>query len=125
MKIMIDMNLSPSWVPLLESNGYTTTHWSQTGSASAPDSEIMEWVRKHGYVVFTHDLDYGSLLFVTQAIAPSVIQLRSEDVRPSTAGPIVLEALRKAEKAIAQGALVIIDPRKNRIRLLPLKKNNP
>jgi predicted nuclease of predicted toxin-antitoxin system len=125
MKIMIDMNLSPSWVPFLESNGYTATHWSQTGSISAPDSEIMEWARKHGYVVFTHDLDYGSLLFVTQVIAPSVIQLRSEDVRPSTVGLIVLEALRKAEKAIAQGALVTIDPRKNRIRLLPLKKNNP
>ena len=124
MNIMIDMNLSPSWVPLLESHGYTATHWSQTGSVSATDREIMEWARKHRYVVFTHDLDYGSLLFVTQAIAPSVIQLRSEDVRPSTTGPIVLEALRKAEEAIAQGALVTIDPRKNRIRLLPLKKKN-
>ena len=122
---MIDMNLSPSWVFLLEANGHTATHWSRMGSVSAPDSEIMEWARKQGYVVFTHDLDYGSLLFVTQAIAPSVIQLRSEDVRPSTAGSIVLETLRKAEEAIAQGALVTIDSRKNRIRLLPLKKNNP
>ena len=40
MNIMIDMNLSPSWVPLLESHGYTATHWSQTGSVSAPDNEI-------------------------------------------------------------------------------------
>ena len=96
MNIMIDMNLSPSWVPLLEANGYTATHWSRTGSVSAPDSEIMEWARKHGHVAFTHDLDYGSLLFVTQAIAPSVIQLRSEDVRPSTVGSIVLEALRNS-----------------------------
>ncbi len=55
----------------------------------------------------------------------SVIQLRSEDVRPSTAAPIVLEALRKAVKEIAQGVLVTIDPRKNRIRLLPLKKKIP
>ncbi len=29
MKIMIDINLSPSWFPLLESQGYTATHWSQ------------------------------------------------------------------------------------------------
>ena len=125
MKILFDMNPSPSWVFLLEANGHTATHWSRMGSFSAPDSEIMEWARKHGYAVFTHDLDYGALLFVTQAIAPSVIQLRSEDVRPSTTGSIVLEALRKAEEAIAQGALVTIDSRKNRIRLLPLKKNNP
>jgi len=124
MKILIDMNLSPSWIPLLKKAGFEATHWSHIGSVSAPDTEIMEWARNHGYAVFTHDLDYGSLLFSTQAIAPSVIQLRSEDVRPSTAAPIVLEALRKAEKEIANGVLVTIDPRKNRIRLLPLKKNN-
>jgi len=125
MKILIDMNLSPSWVPFLKEEGYDATHWSQIGSVSAPDTEIMEWARNHEYTVFTHDLDYGTLLFATQAIAPSVIQLRSEDVRPSTAAPIVLEALRKAEKEIAKGVLVTIDPRKNRIRLLPLKKKIP
>ena len=122
MNNLIDMNLSPSWIPLLKSHGYSATHWSQIGSISAPDTEVMEWARNHGCVVFTHDLDYGALLFVTQAIDPSVVQLRSEDIRPSTAGAMVLEALRKAQPEIERGTLVTIDARKNRIRLLPLKK---
>jgi len=76
MKILVDMNLSPSWIPLLEADGYETKHWSQVGSPSAPDTEIMQWARENRFVVLTHDLDYGALLFATQTTAPSVIQLR-------------------------------------------------
>lgn len=124
MKVLLDMNLSPSWISLLEAEGYETKHWSQIGSPSAPDSEIMQWARENGFVVFTHDLDYGALLFATQTIAPSVIQLRIEDIRPKSVGEIVLQALRKAKNQIEQGALVTIDIRKGRIHLLPLGRKN-
>jgi len=124
MKILVDMNLSPSWIPLLEADGYETKHWSQVGSPSAPDTEIMQWARENRFVVLTHDLDYGALLFATQTTAPSVIQLRVEDIRPKNVGEIVLQALRKAKNQIEQGALVTIDIRKNRIHLLPLGGKN-
>jgi len=124
MKILVDMNLSPSWIPLLEADGYETKHWSQIGSPSAPDTEIMQWARENGFVVFTHDLDYGALLFATQTTAPSVIQLRIEDIRPQNVGEILLQALRKVKNQIKQGALVTIDIRKSRIHLLPLGGEN-
>ncbi|MGZ8245257.1 DUF5615 family PIN-like protein [Methylomagnum sp.] len=121
MKILLDMNLSPLWVPFLQAAGYTVKHWSEIGDITAPDTEIMEWARLNGYIVFTHDLDFGALLFATGATAPSVIQIRTEDIRPKSVGNMVLLALQKAENEIRQGALVSIDPKKNRIRLLPLK----
>ncbi len=121
MKIVLDMNLSPVWVPYLEDRGYEVMHWSEIGSVSAPDTEIMEWARNNDFVVFTHDLDFGALLYTTKATAPSVIQLRIEDIRPESVGELVLIALSKAKNEIKQGALITIDPRKNRIRLLPLK----
>jgi predicted nuclease of predicted toxin-antitoxin system len=31
MKILIDMNLSPTWVSILEEAGYKATHWSFVG----------------------------------------------------------------------------------------------
>lgn len=120
MKIVLDMNLSPTWEPFLEGNGYETKHWRNIGAIDAPDTEIMEWAKTNGYIVFTHDLDFSALLFATKASAPSVIQLRTEDVRPSSVGHLVLLALESAKEAIFQGALVTIDPRKSRIRLLPL-----
>ncbi len=122
MKIVIDMNLSPLWASLLRENGYDAKHWSEIGAGDAPDSEIMKWAGQNGYIVFTHDLDFGTLLYATNATTPSVIQLRTEDIRPSAMGNQVLFALRKAEQELHDGALVTVDPRKNRLRLLPLKK---
>ncbi len=39
MKILIDMNLSPAWVEVLEKAGHTASHWSTVGSLNAPDRE--------------------------------------------------------------------------------------
>lgn len=62
MKILVDMNLSPSWVEFLKSRGYEAYHWSTIGDFSASDSVILEWVKENGCAVFTHDLDFGALL---------------------------------------------------------------
>lgn len=35
MKILLDMNLSPDWVPVLESAGFEAVHWSKIGNPSA------------------------------------------------------------------------------------------
>ena len=86
MKILLDMNISPAWIPVLKDAGYLVTHWRDGGSIYASDVEIMKWARENGYIVFTHDLDFGAILFATQAKAPSVIQIRSEDIRPQVMG---------------------------------------
>jgi len=123
MKIVLDMNIPQSWVNFLNSKGHTAKHWRQIGDIRAEDTEIMEWARVNEYTVFTHDLDFGSLLYSTNANKPSVIQLRMADIVPEVAGNSVLEALDKVSNEIQEGALVIIDPNKHRIRLLPLRAN--
>jgi predicted nuclease of predicted toxin-antitoxin system len=81
----------------------------------------MEWARIQGQVVLTHDLlDFGSLLFLANTSAPSVIQIRAEHILPTFVGPAVLETLDVAARMLEAGALVTIDPRRRRIRLLPL-----
>jgi len=41
MKILIDMNLSPAWVRVLEEAGHSAIHWSTIGSLNAPDREVL------------------------------------------------------------------------------------
>jgi len=65
------------------------------------------------------------LLHATGAEGPSVVQLRMEEVRPSESGALLLQALIEAESALQQGALVSVEPRRRRIRLLPLRKKRP
>ncbi len=59
MKILLDMNLPPRWVEALQHGGWEAIHWSQVGDPRAADEVIMEWARQYGFVIFTHDLDYG------------------------------------------------------------------
>ena len=65
MKILIDMNLSPDWVAVFGRYNISAVHWSTVGDPREKDSIIMEWARTNGYIVFTHDLDFGSLLAAT------------------------------------------------------------
>ena len=120
MKFLIDMSLSPLWVPFFKLEGIEAVHWSAVGKPSAPDGEIMEFAAANGVIVFTHDLDFGALLATRRRDGPSVIQMRTQDVLPSTAGKAVLRAIRTAEENLLAGALVTIEPGRERIRILPI-----
>ncbi len=37
MKLLVDMNLSPRWIPLLREAGWEVAHWSAVGKANATD----------------------------------------------------------------------------------------
>jgi predicted nuclease of predicted toxin-antitoxin system len=119
LKILVDMSLSPTWVPLLARHQHSAVHWSAVGNLSADDPSIMVWAMSAGYVVFTHDLDFGTILALTHAIGPSVIQIRTQDVLPDAAGPQVLAALAQHEAELTAGAIVVIDAARMRVRVLP------
>jgi predicted nuclease of predicted toxin-antitoxin system len=62
MKLPIDMNLSPDWVPVLEEAGWETVHWSRIGKFDAPDHEILKYARSQGYIIFHMILILGLYL---------------------------------------------------------------
>lgn len=121
MKILIDMNLSPEWIVTLNGAGHQAVHWSQTGDPKAEDAAIMEWARENEHVILTHDIDFSTLLALTYAIGPSVLLVRTQDVLPASIGEMICEALARHQGEIAQGALVVLDAVKSRVRLLPIK----
>lgn len=123
MKLLVDMNLSPRWVAFLQSAGFEAVHWSQVGDPTADDAELMAYAIREKSVVLTQDLDFGSILAVTAGIDPSVVQLRSGDLRPEQIGDVVITALRQLEAQIAVGALVTIDLERVRLTFLPLLRS--
>jgi predicted nuclease of predicted toxin-antitoxin system len=78
MRVLIDMNLTPRWVPFLSVAGHEAAHWSAVGSVTATDREICEYARQHGSAVLTNDLDFPQILAHTKNAAPSIILLRGE-----------------------------------------------
>ena len=121
MKILVDMNLSPLWVPFLVTHGVEAVHWSTVGVPSAPDAQILGYAASNGFVVFTHDLDFGMLLAAHESRGPSVIQVRTQNVLPSALGTIVLRAIDAGRDHLESGAIVTVDLTRNRIRLLPIR----
>lgn len=120
MKVLVDMNLSPEWIPLLKSNGWEAVHWSEIGPPNAPDSEIFSHARQSGQVVFTQDLDFAQLLFATNDTGPSVILLRIADEFGVSTRTRVVNALASAVADLESGALLTISSLHARLRRLPI-----
>lgn len=123
MKLLVDMNLSPRWVGLLNDAGIEAVHWSTLGASNAPDIEIMAFAKTNAYVVLTHDLDFSAILAATHGEKPSVVQIRAEDVNPDVIGRTVINALQQMEADLEEGALLTVDPSRTRLRLLPLHRD--
>jgi predicted nuclease of predicted toxin-antitoxin system len=114
------MNLSPEWIPFLKRHGWESVHWADVGDRKAADEGIMRWAESNGHIVFTHDLDFGTLLALTRQKGPSVIQVRSQDVSPSFLGPHVILALQQFQQVLSKGAILVVEEDNTRVRLLPL-----
>jgi predicted nuclease of predicted toxin-antitoxin system len=120
MRILIDMNLSPDWVVALREAGFESVHWSHVGDPRASDETIMDYAKGRGYVVFTHDLDFGAILAATQAEAPSVVQVRTQDVDPVSLSKVVVLLLHNYREQLEKGALICLDEDAQRVRILPI-----
>jgi predicted nuclease of predicted toxin-antitoxin system len=118
-QLVVDMNLSVEWIAELAKHGWSAVHWSTVGDPRAEDSAVMAWALAHGYVVLTHDLDFGTILALTHASGPSVLQVRGQNVLPEHMSPVVVAALRQHDAALAAGAIVVVEEKKSRVRVLP------
>jgi predicted nuclease of predicted toxin-antitoxin system len=119
MKFVVDMNLTPQWVERLNVAGYQAVHWSTVGGNDAEDGDIVKWAREHDCVVLTEDLDFGTILAMSGAQRPSVVQLRSESTLPARVGSAVIEAIQESEADLLAGALLTIETTRSRLRILP------
>ena len=119
-QLVVDVNLSPLWIDVFAHHGLSAVHWSTVGDPRAKDRTIMAWARENGCIIFTHDLDFGTLLALTRETGPSVVQVRAHDVLPEHIGPIVIPTIRRYEAELQEGAIVTVDEARGRVRILPI-----
>jgi predicted nuclease of predicted toxin-antitoxin system len=100
MRILIDMNLSPKWSLVLKDAGIESVHWSDLGPATTPDPEIMEIAATNNLTILTNDLDFGIALASALRTKPSVVQIRSNDLRPTSIGKQVSQALNQMKEEL-------------------------
>ena len=123
MKFVVDVNLSKLWVMALEGAGHEAHYWADLGRADDNDEVIMQWARVNSAHILTCDLDFSAILAASGAERPSVIQFRPGRHLPQRLMGKLMIALRMYEKALDNGALVTIDHRNSRVRVLPLSED--
>ena len=76
----------------------------------------------NGFVLLTHDLDFSAILAATSEAAPSVVQLRMQDLLSERALETIVTAVNAHAEDIELGALMSIDESGARVRILPLRQ---
>lgn len=120
MKVLIDMNLSPAWCPVLRNGGLEVAHWSHLGDPRATDDSIFERARLEHWVLLTQDLDFPQLLHQAASAGPSVILLRVRDELDVVHQRRLLSLMHQFRSELERGALMVIDDRRARVRSLPI-----
>jgi len=120
MKFLLDMNLPPQLATLFRENGYESVHWTDVGSRTACDKDIVRWANENDWIIITNDLDFGAILAMERLCLPSVIQLRRLELFSDSVFPILERVIKQCESELKRGAIIVIDEKRMRVRLLPL-----
>lgn len=120
MKVLLDMNIPFIYASLLTNKGIDSLRWSDVGAPNATDLEIMAYARANRYIVLTFDLDFGTILSMTHELKPSVAQIRASVIDAEQAVDLVSVAILRYADELERGAILSIDLKKTRLRLLPI-----
>jgi predicted nuclease of predicted toxin-antitoxin system len=120
MKILLDMNVPLKYGVLLANADINYVRWSDVGSPNATDTEIMTYAREHDLIVLTYDLDFSAILSATHETKPSIIQVRTSVHHAKKVVDLIVAALIQNADEMTKGAILSIDLKKSRLRLLPL-----
>jgi predicted nuclease of predicted toxin-antitoxin system len=119
-KLLLDMNVSPAVAERLRATQHYALHWSDVGPVAATDTAIALYAAANGYVIVTHDLDFGALHARSSATSPSVILIRADDLSVPDLSARLLPVVANLAADLAAGALVTIDLDRTRVRILPI-----
>lgn len=80
MRFLVDAQLPPALVRLLQEHDNEAEHVTEIGPADAPDRDIWRYALEHGAVIVTKDEDFADMV-ATGREAPPVVWVRTGNTR--------------------------------------------
>lgn len=117
---LADMGISQTTVKWLKEQGFDAFHVRDMNMHRATDTEILEKARNHEHIVLTCDLDFGEILSASGEDYPSVVIFRLENEIPDHINKRLKQVLQESLEALIQGAIIVVEEGRHRIRKLPI-----
>ena len=123
MRFLVDASLSPAVAVLLTEAGHDAVHVRDALGLKAPDLEILEHAAADGRVIVAADTDFGELLARRGVNRPSLVLFRRRTGRrPANQASLLLEHLPDVRPQLEDGAVVVIEEGRIRVRQLPISQ---
>ena len=100
-------------------------HVAERGLSAADDDAILAVARDEGRVLVSEDTDFGALLALAGAEAPSFVLLRgAEPVTPEQQASLLIANLPTVINELEAGAIVVLARGRLRVRPLPVERGD-
>jgi predicted nuclease of predicted toxin-antitoxin system len=120
MRFLADMGVAQQVVEWLRDNGHDAVHLRDEGLHRLPNGDIFKKAAQEQRVVRTFDLDFGEILAACGGLVVSVILFRLRNTRTVFVIQRLDDVLKQSSAALSQGAIVVVEDGRHRIRILPI-----
>lgn len=114
------MGVSRQVVEWLRTSGHDAVHLRDEGLQRLPNGEIFQKAGREQRIVLTFDLDFGEIVAGSGGQTESVVLFRLRNTRTAFVIQRLAEVLKLSSAELAQGAIIIVEDGRHRVRLLPI-----
>lgn len=122
MKLLLDQGLPRSAAALLRSHEIDAVHVGEIGLSSVDDKTLIHLAEQQDRIVVTLDADFHAILALSGLSKPSVIRIRIEGLKAEPLVSLLRALLAERSVELNGGALVTVQPKRVRIRYLPIHR---
>ena len=118
--ILLDQGLPSFAAVLLRQLGWDAVHVREIGMRDATDQEILARAAADNRICVTLDKDFHEALAKSQAVYPSVILLRWQNLRAEGVAEAIRTTVTRYNTELRSGVAITVSERATRVRRLPI-----
>ncbi len=119
MRFLADMGVATRIVQWLKDKGHDAVHLREENLHRLPNGLIFEKAYSEKRILLTFDLDFGEIVALSGEKQVTVILFRLHNTRTPHVIERLEKVLRDSAQALEEGAIVVVEETRHRIRRLP------